>query len=177
MPRAWPGNSLRWTRGHKARRDELPRVGVAPPQGRPLRPLVSQRERQLASDFLLSKTAMPSWWTTSMTTEVFMSSMFNPHHPGLTLRDDILPAVDLQVGAAATDLGNARTPLSKELNGRAAISPVMALRIERWLGQDHGGAAEVWLAQHAAYDLWQARQAVNASQVLSGIKTLKLQTN
>jgi plasmid maintenance system antidote protein VapI len=34
----------------------------------------------------------------------------------------------------------------------------MALRIERWLGRDHGGAAEVWLAQQAAYDLWQARR-------------------
>jgi plasmid maintenance system antidote protein VapI len=49
----------------------------------------------------------------------------------------------------------------------------MALRIERWLGRDHGGAAEVWLAQQAAYDLWQARQVVKASKALSGIKTLK----
>jgi hypothetical protein len=30
----------------------------------------------------LLKTAMPSWWTTRITTEVFMSSMFNPPHPG-----------------------------------------------------------------------------------------------
>lgn len=40
------------------------------------------------------------------------------------------------------------------------MSPAMALRIERWLARDHGGAVEVWLAQQAAYDLWQARQAV-----------------
>ena len=57
-------------------------------------------------------------------------------------------------------MGVDRTTLSKVLNGRAAISPVMALRIERWLARDHGGAVEVWLAQQAAYDLWQARQAV-----------------
>ncbi len=63
--------------------------------------------------------------------------------------------------------------LSKVLNGRATISPAMALRIERWLGRDHGGAAEVWLAQQAAYDLWQARAAVKASKALSGVKTLK----
>jgi plasmid maintenance system antidote protein VapI len=50
----------------------------------------------------------------------------------------------------------------------------MALRIERWLGRDHGGAAEVWLAQQAAYDLWQARAAARASKTLSGVKTLKL---
>ena len=36
-----------------------------------------------------------------MTTEETMSSMFNPPHPGLTLRDDILPALNLQVGEAA----------------------------------------------------------------------------
>lgn len=104
-----------------------------------------------------------------------MSSMFNPPHPGLTLRDDILPALSLQVGEAATQLGVDRTTLSKVLNGRASISPAMALRIERWLGRDHGGSAEVWLAQQAAYDLWQARKAVKASKALSGIKTLKFQ--
>jgi plasmid maintenance system antidote protein VapI len=52
----------------------------------------------------------------------------------------------------------------------------MALRIERWLGRDRGGAAEGWLAQQAAYDLWQARAAVKASKALSGVKALKHQT-
>ncbi len=103
-----------------------------------------------------------------------MSSMFNPPHPGLTLRDDILPALNLQVSEAAIQLGVDRTTLSKVLNGRAAISPSMALRIERWLGRDHGGAAEVWLGQQAAYDLWQTRVAAKASKTLSGIKTLRL---
>ena len=68
-----------------------------------------------------------------------MSLMFNPPHPGLTLRDDILPALDLQVGEAAAQLGVDRTTLSKVVNGRAAISPSMALRIERWLGRDMAG--------------------------------------
>jgi addiction module HigA family antidote len=118
---------------------------------------------------------MPFWLTIRITTEVPMSSMFNPPHPGLTLREDILPALGLQVGEAAAQLGVDRTTLSKVLNGRAAISPAMALRIERWLGRDHGGAAEVWQAQQAAYDLWQARQAVKASNALSTVKALKLQ--
>jgi addiction module HigA family antidote len=105
-----------------------------------------------------------------------MSSMFNPPHPGLTLRDDILPALSLQVSEAAAQLGVDRTTLSKVLNRRAAISPSMPLRIERWLGRDHGGAAEVWLAQQAAHDLWQARAALKAGNALSGVKALKLQT-
>ena len=102
-----------------------------------------------------------------------MSSMFNPPHPGLTLRDDILPALRLQVGEAAAQLDVDRTTFSKVLNGRASISPSMALRIERWLGRDQGGSAEVWLAQQAAYDLWQARLAVKASKALAGVKVLK----
>jgi addiction module HigA family antidote len=103
-----------------------------------------------------------------------MSSMFNPPHPGLTLRDDVLPGLNLQVSEAAVQLGVDRTTLSKVLNGRAAISPAMALRIERWLGRDHGGAAEVWLAQQAAYDLWRAGQGVKATKALSTVKVLKL---
>ena len=41
-------------------------------------------------------------------------------------------------------------------------------------GATMGGAAEVWLAQQAAYDLWQARVAAKASKALSGVKVLKL---
>ena len=67
-------------------------------------------------------------------------------------------------------MGVDRTTLSKVLNGRAAISPVMALRIERWLAHDHGGAVEVWLAQQAAYDLWQARQAVKVTKALTAVR-------
>ena len=40
-----------------------------------------------------------------------------------------------------------------------AISPEMALRLEGWLGVEHGGRANLWVAQQAAYDLWQARKA------------------
>ena len=86
-----------------------------------------------------------------------MSSMHNPPHPGETLRDDILPALGLSVTQAAEQLGVARPTLSKVLNGRAAISPEMALRLEKWLGVENGGRADVWLAEQTTYDLWQAR--------------------
>ncbi len=88
-----------------------------------------------------------------------MSKMHNPPHPGLTLRDDVLPALGLTVTDAAEQLGVGRQALSRVLNGRGAISTEMALRIEQWLGVDRGGRAEVWLAQQTAYDLWQARRA------------------
>lgn len=87
-----------------------------------------------------------------------MRRPYNPPHPGLTLRDDVLPALGLNVTQAAGQLGVSRVALSRMLNGRAAISPEMALRIEAWLGRDRGGDAQVWLAEQSAYDLWQAEQ-------------------
>jgi antitoxin HigA-1 len=86
-----------------------------------------------------------------------MIRMHNPPHPGETLREDILPELGLTVTEAAAQLGVTRAALSRVLNGRAGISPEMALRIEAWLGEENGGRAEVWLAQQVAYDLWQAR--------------------
>ena len=94
-----------------------------------------------------------------------MSRMFNPPHPGETLREDVLPALGLTVTEAAAQLGVTRAALSRVLNGRAAISPVMALRLEGWLGQENGGHADAWLMQQTAYDLWQAREA-GAPEVL-----------
>ncbi len=88
-----------------------------------------------------------------------MSRMHNPPHPGETLREDILPALGLSVTKAAEQLNVSRPTLSRVLNGRAAISPEMALRIEGWLGVENGGSADLWIAQQAAYDLWNARQA------------------
>ncbi len=88
-----------------------------------------------------------------------MTRMFNPPHPGETLREDILPALGLNVTQAAAQLNVTRATLSRVLNGRAAISPEMALRLEGWLGLENGGNADVWIAQQAAYDLWQARKA------------------
>ena len=88
-----------------------------------------------------------------------MARMHNPPHPGETLRDDILPALGLSITEAALQLCVTRAALSRVLNGRAAISSEMALRIEGWLGVENGGRADNWIAQQAAYDLWKARKA------------------
>jgi len=91
-----------------------------------------------------------------------MARMFNPPHPGLTLKDDVLPALGLTVTQAARQLGVSRVALSRMLNGRAAISPEMALRLEAWLGVERGGEARLWLAEQSAYDVWQAAQRFKA---------------
>jgi addiction module HigA family antidote len=89
--------------------------------------------------------------------------MHNPPHPGLTLRDDVLPALGLTVTEAAQQLNVARATLSRVINGRAAISPEMALRIEAWLGVERGGEARLWIAEQSAYDMWQAEQRIKAA--------------
>lgn len=45
----------------------------------------------------------------------------------------------------------------------------MALRLEKWLGIDNGGRADVWLKEQAHYDLWQARSKFKA-RVLPAVK-------
>jgi addiction module HigA family antidote len=110
---------------------------------------------------------MPSWWIIKTITEelelVKMTQIYNPPHPGLTLRDDVLPALALSTTQAAQQLGVSRVTLSRVLNGHAAISPEMALRIESWLGIDRGGEARLWLAEQNAYDLWQASQRLQSN--------------
>lgn len=92
-----------------------------------------------------------------------MARMHNPPHPGLTLRDDVLPALGLSVTEAAQALGVSRVSLSRVLNGAAAISPEMALRLERWLGPERGSRADLWLGLQAAFDLAAAEQRAKAA--------------
>jgi antitoxin HigA-1 len=97
-----------------------------------------------------------------------MHRMHKPPHPGETLREDVLPALGLTVTDAAAALGVTRVAFSRVLNGRAGVSPEMALRLERWLGADNGGRAEVWLRMQAAHDLASAEKT--ARPMLKKIK-------
>jgi len=80
--------------------------------------------------------------------------MKNPPHPGYSIKDACLDPLGLSVTEAAQVLGIARHTLSRVLNGRAGISPEMAIRLEKagWSNADH------WLRLQTAYDLAQARQ-------------------
>lgn len=100
-----------------------------------------------------------------------MNRMHNPPHPGETLREDVLPALGLSVTDAAEELGITRVSLSRVLNGRSGISPEMALRLERWLGVEHGGRADLWLHMQADYDLWLAGKSAKA--LLKRIKPIE----
>lgn len=56
-----------------------------------------------------------------------------------------------RVTAAAEQLRVTGAALNRVLNGRAAISPEMALRLEGWLEVENGGRADLWVAQQAGY--------------------------
>ena len=79
-------------------------------------------------------------------------SMKNPPHPGRGLRDDIA-ALGLTVAEAAEALGVTRQQLYNVINGKSAITPEMAIRLEKGVGS----TAEAWIRLQSAYDLAQAR--------------------
>ena len=80
-------------------------------------------------------------------------TMKNPPHPGRLVADN-LTELGLSVAQAAEGLGITRQQLYKVINGDSAISPEMAVRLERAIGS----SAEAWLRLQNAYDLAQVRQ-------------------
>ena len=80
--------------------------------------------------------------------------MRNPPHPGEILRSLCLEPLGLSVTEAAAGLGVSRKTLSAILNGRAGISPEMAVR----LSIAFKTSAESWLNQQVQYDLWRAEK-------------------
>ena len=80
--------------------------------------------------------------------------MYNPPHPGEIIKELCLEPLEITVTRAAAALGVSRKTLSAILNGRASITPEMAIR----LSIAFDTTAESWLSQQAQYDLWVARQ-------------------
>ena len=80
--------------------------------------------------------------------------MHDPPHPGEVLKELCLEPLGLTVTDAARALGVSRKTLSMVVNGRAGISPEMAIR----LSIAFDTSAESWLNQQVQFDLWQAEQ-------------------
>ena len=57
-----------------------------------------------------------------------------PPHPGAFILDEILMPLNLSLTDAAEALGVRRATLSDLVNGKAALSPEMALRVEKAFG-------------------------------------------
>jgi len=83
-----------------------------------------------------------------------MMRMHNPPHPGEIIKQLCLEPLGVSVTEAAQALGISRKTLSAILNGRAGISPEMAVR----LSMAFGTSAESWMNHQTQYDLWHAEQ-------------------
>ena len=84
-----------------------------------------------------------------------MARMHNPPHPGEILQDTVLRRDGgITVTEFAKRLGVSRVALSRVVNGKAAVSAELAIRLAAALR----GSAESWLRMQLTYDLWHAQK-------------------
>ena len=88
-------------------------------------------------------------------------SMYNPPHPGESVKYDCLEPLDLSVERAAQGMGVTPQELSDVVNKKAGISAEMAVR----LALAFGSSPEHWLGRQSAYDLWQAKQRLKYAEI------------
>lgn len=83
--------------------------------------------------------------------------MKEPPHPGLSVRHDCLEPLGLTITEGAKVLGVSRQALNSLVNGKAGVSPEMAIRLDKAFG----GTADAWLALQTAYDLIRAKKTAD----------------
>ena len=84
-----------------------------------------------------------------------MGQMHNPPHPGEVLKETVLRTDGgITVTEFAKRLGVSRVALSRVVNGKAAVSAELAIRLAAALR----GSAESWLRMQVTYDLWHAQR-------------------
>jgi addiction module HigA family antidote len=96
-----------------------------------------------------------------------MLRLANPSHPGQFIRSEIIEPLDLSVTGAAKILGVTRPALSALLNGRASLSPEMALRIEKAFGPK----MDTLLRMQTSFDISVAREREGEIKVTRYIST------
>ena len=82
-----------------------------------------------------------------------MQRMKNPSHPGSVLRTLWLEPLEMTISEAASRVGMSRSHFSAFANGRARLTPELAICLETVFGSN----ADTWCAIQAAYDLAQVR--------------------
>jgi addiction module HigA family antidote len=89
-----------------------------------------------------------------------------PMHPGEMLREDVLPSLGKSKTEIASLLGISRQTLFDILRERQPVTPAMALRFVKLLGN----GPELWIDLQRAYDLYVAEKQLG--KVLAKIPTL-----
>ena len=80
--------------------------------------------------------------------------MHNPPHPGESLKEIYMAPYDLSIRDVAKVLGVSHSTVARLINQQAAVTPDMAIRLERGIGMTAGA----WLGMQQDRDLWEALQ-------------------
>jgi addiction module HigA family antidote len=87
--------------------------------------------------------------------------MNSPAHPGRFVRTVIIEPLGLSITEAARALGVTRVALSRLVNEKSALSPEMAIRLDKAFGAD----METLMRMQASHDIARARQREGEIQV------------
>ena len=88
-------------------------------------------------------------------------NMHNPPHPGEFIHEVYLEPLGVSPRSVALRMKVSPSTFSRLINEQSAISPEMALRLSKCLGR----SPESWLRMQDTYDLSQARQRVDLSEI------------
>ncbi|EBN4156584.1 addiction module antidote protein, HigA family [Salmonella enterica] len=89
-----------------------------------------------------------------------MAMMFNPPHPGILVKES-MAALNLSARALADKLGVAPSTVQRLITGKSDVSPEMAIRLAAVIGSSE----HVWMGMQTDYDLWQARQHIDVTNL------------
>lgn len=87
--------------------------------------------------------------------------MYNPPHPGETLKELYMKDYNLSVARLALMLGISRKHMSNIVNCKVPVTTEVALKLAKCFNT----SPEIWLREQLAYDLWQAKKTVNLDNV------------
>ncbi|NPA71574.1 MAG: HigA family addiction module antidote protein [Gammaproteobacteria bacterium] len=87
--------------------------------------------------------------------------MHSPPHPGAFIQAVYLTPFNISIRYLAKQLNVSSSTLSRVIKGQSSLSPEMALKLSKAIGRP----PESWLSMQDHYDLWQAKQHVNLSQI------------
>ena len=81
--------------------------------------------------------------------------MYDPPHPGEVLKD-ALEGIPMTVTNFAAHIGVSRVQLSRVINGKAAITAELSMKLSEAFGQNQ---PNIWFKMQNKYDFWQASHA------------------
>ena len=83
-----------------------------------------------------------------------MNRMYNPPHPGRQLKDGIAE-LKMTVTEFADHIGVSRVTLSRVVNQKAGITPIMSIKLSQAFGQHQ---PDIWFRMQSTHDFWIASQ-------------------